>query len=114
VARVSGEVTLSGQLAERASPDDVLFVFARAEEGPRMPLAATRARVGDLPLRFRFDDSMALAGGKKISDFNTVSIEARVAKAGKAQTSSGDLYGTLRGVKPGSQGLRVLIDQVQP
>ncbi|WP_291994366.1 c-type cytochrome biogenesis protein CcmI [Candidatus Accumulibacter sp. ACC003] len=111
---VSGEVTLSGQLAERASPDDVLFVFARAEEGPRMPLAATRARVGDLPLRFRFDDSMALAGGKKISDFNTVSIEARVAKAGKAQTSSGDLYGTLRGVKPGSQGLRVLIDQVQP
>ncbi|MEF8722080.1 MAG: hypothetical protein V5B30_05595 [Candidatus Accumulibacter delftensis] len=66
---VSGEVTLSGKLAGQASPDDVLFVFARAEEGPRMPLAATRATVADLPLRFRFDDSMALAGGKKISDF---------------------------------------------
>ncbi|WP_313953144.1 c-type cytochrome biogenesis protein CcmI [Accumulibacter sp.] len=111
---VSGEVTLSDEVAAQARPDDVLFVFARAEEGPRMPLAATRARVGDLPLRFRFDDSMALAGGKKISDFKTVSIEARVAKAGKAQTSSGDLYGTLRGVKPGSQSLRLVIDQVQP
>ena len=111
---VSGEVTLSGEIAGQASPDDVLFVFARAEEGPRMPLAATRARVGDLPLRFRFDDSMALAGGKKLSDFKTVSIEARVAKAGKAQSSSGDLFGTLNGVKPGSQGLRLLIDQVHP
>ncbi len=111
---VSGEVTLSGEVAGHASPDDVLFVFARAEEGPRMPLAATRARVGDLPLRFRFDDSMALPGGKKLSDFKTVSIEARVAKAGKAQSSSGDLFGTLSGVKPGSQGLRLLIDQVQP
>ncbi|MCB1932421.1 c-type cytochrome biogenesis protein CcmI [Accumulibacter sp.] len=113
-AAVSGEVTLSGELAGQAGPDDVLFVFARAEEGPRMPLAATRARVADLPLRFRFDDSMALAGGRKISEFKTVSIEARVAKAGKAQTSSGDLYGTLSGVKPGSQGLSLLIDRVQP
>ena len=111
---VSGEVTLSGRVAEHASPNDVLFVFARAEEGPRMPLAATRARVGGLPLRFRFDDSMALAGGRKISDFKTISIEARIAKAGQAQTSSGDLYGTLIGVKPGSQNLRLLIDQVQP
>ncbi|MFW5397711.1 MAG: cytochrome c-type biogenesis protein CcmH [Candidatus Accumulibacter regalis] len=111
---VSGEVTLSGEIAGQAAPDDVLFVFARPDEGPRMPLAATRARVGDLPLRFRFDDSMALPGGKKLSDFKTVSIEARIAKAGKAQSSSGDLYGTLSGVKPGSQGLRLLIDQVQP
>ncbi|MQM32083.1 MAG: c-type cytochrome biogenesis protein CcmI [Candidatus Accumulibacter phosphatis] len=111
---VSGEVTLSGEVAGQARPDDVLFVFARAEEGPRMPLAATRARVGDLPLHFRFDDSMALPGGKKLSDFKTVSIEARVAKAGKAKSSSGDLFGTLSGVKPGSQGLRLLIDQVQP
>ena len=111
---VSGEVTLSGKLAGQAKPDDVLFVFARAQEGPRMPLAATRATVADLPLSFRFDDSMALAGGKKLSDFATVSIEARIVKAGQAQSSSGDLFGTLTGVKPGSHKLRLLIDQVQP
>ncbi|MEF8713951.1 MAG: c-type cytochrome biogenesis protein CcmI [Accumulibacter sp.] len=111
---VSGEVTLSGKLAGTVQPGDVLFVFARAEEGPRMPLAARRASVADLPLRFEFDDSMALAGGKKISDFATIRIEARIAKAGQAQSSSGDLFGTLSGVKPGSRNLRVLIDQVQP
>ena len=111
---VSGEVTLSGKLAGQAKPDDVLFVFARSQEGPRMPLAAMRATVADLPLSFRFDDSMALAGGNKLSDFATVSIEARIVKAGQAQSSSGDLFGTLTGVKPGSHKLRLLIDQVQP
>ena len=111
---VSGEVVLSGRLAGTVKPDDVLFVFARAEEGPRMPLAVTRATVAELPLRFRFDDSMALAGGRKISEFRTVSIEARIAKAGKAQSSSGDLFGRIGGVKLGSDNLRVVIDQVQP
>jgi len=111
---ISGEVSLSGKLAAKAKPDDLLFVFARADEGPRMPLAVMRVRVADLPLKFGFDDSMALPGGKKISEFKTVSVEARVAKAGQAQSSSGDLFGSLKGVKPGSQNVRVLIDQVEP
>lgn len=111
---LSGEVSLSPKLAAQVQPDDVLFVFARAEDGNRMPLAATRATVGQLPLRFRFDDSMALTGGQKLSAFKTVSIEARVAKAGTAKTSSGDLFGTVSGVKPNSQNLRLVIDQVQP
>ena len=111
---LSGEVSLSPKLAAQVQPDDVLFVFARAEDGNRMPLAATRATVGQLPLRFRFDDSMALTGGQKLSSFKTVSIEARVAKAGTAKTSSGDLFGTVSGVKPDSRNLRLVIDQIQP
>jgi cytochrome c-type biogenesis protein CcmH len=111
---ISGEVTISGKIASQARPDDLLFVFARAEEGSRMPLAIMRTRVADLPLTFRFDDSMALPGGKKISEFRTVSLEARVAKAGKAQSSSGDLFGSIKGVKPGSKNNKLVIDQVQP
>ena len=111
---ISGEVTISGKIASQAKPDDLLFVFARAEEGSRMPLAVMRTRVADLPLTFRFDDSMALPGGKKISEFTTVSLEARIAKAGKAQSSSGDLFGSIKGVKPGSKNNKLVIDQVQP
>ncbi len=111
---ISGEVTISGKIASQAKPDEMLFIFARADEGPRMPLAVVRAQVAELPLSFKFDDSMALPGGKKISDHATVTIEARVAKAGKAQTSSGDLFGSSGGVKPGSTNVKVVIDQVQP
>lgn len=111
---ISGEVTISGKIAAQAKPDDLLFVFARAEEGSRMPLAVMRTQVAELPLSFGFDDSMALPGGKKISEFTTVSLEARVAKAGKAQSSSGDLFGSIKGVKPGSKNNKLVIDQVQP
>ncbi|MEF8728448.1 MAG: c-type cytochrome biogenesis protein CcmI [Accumulibacter sp.] len=112
--QVAGEVALSGKLAGRARPDDVVFVFARAEDGSRMPLAAMRATVADLPLDFRLDDSMALAGGRKISDFASVSVEARITRAGGTSTSSGDLFGRITGVKPGNRKLRLMIDQVQP
>ena len=111
---ISGVVTISSKIAAQAKPGDLLFVFARAEEGSRMPLAVVRAQLADLPLKFRFDDSMALPGGKKISGFKTVSVEARVAKAGKAQSSSGDLFGSIKGVKPGSKNIKLVIDQIQP
>ena len=110
---IAGEVTISGKIAAQAQPDDLLFVFARADEGSRMPLAVLRLRVADLPFAFRLDDTLALPGGKKISEFATVSIEARIAKAGKAQTLPGDLFGSVKGVTPGSRGVKLVIDQVQ-
>ena len=112
--RIDGEVVLSGKIAAQASPDDVLFVFARAEEGSRMQLAVIRTSVAALPLAFHLDDAMALPGGQKISAFKAVNLEARVAKAGRAQSSSGDLFGMVKGDKPGSKGLKIVIDQVQP
>ena len=111
---IGGEVTISGKIASQAKPDDVLFIFARADEGSRMPLAVLRLVVADLPFTFRLDDTMALPGGRKISELATLTIEARIAKAGKAQTSSGDLFGSVKGVTPGSQGVKLVIDQVQP
>lgn len=110
---IGGEVTISGKIASQAKPDDLLFVFARADEGSRMPLAVLRLHVADLPFSFRLDDTMALPGGKKISEFETLTIEARIAKAGKAQSSTGDLFGRVKGVTPGSQGVKLVIDQIQ-
>lgn len=43
----------------------------------------------------------------------TVVIEARVAKAGMAQSTSGDLFGVVEGVKPGSKDIKVVINQIQ-
>lgn len=111
---ISGTVVLSGTLAKQVRPDDLLFVFARPDEGSRMPLAVIRARVAELPLTFRLDDSQALPGGQTISSQKTVTLEARIAKSSMAQSASGDLFGIAAKVKPGSKNISLHIDQVQP
>jgi cytochrome c-type biogenesis protein CcmH len=111
---ISGEVRLAAAVAAQARPDDLVFVFARTDEGSRMPLAVIRTRVAELPLKFSLDDTLALPGGQALSAFRTVTLEARVAKAGKAQSASGDLFGTRRQVRTGSKNVSLLIDQIQP
>jgi len=111
---VSGRVELSPALKGKASPDDVVFIFARAIEGPRMPLAAKRVRAADLPLDFMLDDSQAVMPGATISSVPQVRIEVRVSKSGMAQAGKGDLTGKSAAVKPGAKGLKIVIDQVEP
>lgn len=112
---VSGEVMLSGKLSAQAKPEDPVFIFARPADGSsRMPLAVLRITVADLPYRFRLDDSTAMQGGQKLSEVPAVALEARIARAGMATRSAGDLFGVAENTKVGSQDVRLVIDQVQP
>ena len=111
---VSGRVELSPALKDKAKPDDVVFIFARAVDGPRMPLAAQRARVADLPMDFMLDDGQALMPEATISSAAQVRVEVRISKTGKATPGKGDLTGKSAAVKPGAKGLRIVIDQVDP
>jgi cytochrome c-type biogenesis protein CcmH len=109
---VSGRVELAPALKARAAPDDVVFIFARAAEGPRMPLAVVRTRVADLPREFTLDDSMALSPELKLSSAGSLRIEARVSKSGDAAAKPGDLRGESGPVQPGARKLSILIDKV--
>ncbi len=110
---LSGTVTLAPSLAARAAPDDTVFVLARAEGG-RMPLAVFRAKVRDLPLHFRLDDSMAMTPTMKISDLKQVIVAARVSKSGNAISQPGDLAGESGPVAPGTAGLSIVVANVVP
>lgn len=109
---VSGRVELSPALRAQTTPDEVVFIFARAVNGSRMPLAARRARVANLPLDFMLDDSQAMSPDNKISSAQELRIEVRVSKSGQAMPGSGDLTGSSAAVKPGTKGIHVVIDQV--
>jgi len=111
---VAGEVRLSPQLKDRVHGEEVLFVYARAASGARMPLAVLRARAADLPLKFRLDDTLAISPEAKISGADQVQIEARISKSGSANPGSGDLFGESKSVKVGASGLLLVIDKAAP
>lgn len=112
---VSGTVTLSAALAKQAQPEDTVFVFARAAEGSRMPLAILRKQVKDLPISFTLTDSMAMSPTSALSSVSQVIVGARVSKSGNAMPQAGDLSGQSAPVKVGASGLKIEIrDAVKP
>jgi cytochrome c-type biogenesis protein CcmH len=109
---IRGEVRLAAALKPQAAADDTVFVFVRAAEGPRMPLAVMTTKVKDLPTRFQLDDSQAMTPALKLSGFPRVIVGARVSKSGGATPQPGDLQGASGIVAPGAAGLIVTIDSV--
>lgn len=107
-------VDLSPELKAKASPEDTVFIYARAVSGPPMPLAVSRHKVKDLPITVSLDDSMAMMPAMKISAFPKVKIQARVSKSGNAITQPGDFLAQEKvlDVKPG-QKAGLLIDHVK-
>lgn len=111
---ITGKVSLSPALRSKVSPDDIVFILARAAEGPGMPLAVLRKQVKDLPMEFSLDDSMAMQPQLKLSGFDQVIVVARVSKSGTPMVQSGDVEGTTATIKPGTKGLNIVIDSVVP
>ena len=109
------DVAIDDSLAAGLDGSEALYVFARASDGPPMPLAVTRALAGDLPLTVTLDDSMAMAGGRRLSDAGRVIVGARIAVSGTPTRSSGDLQGFSAPVPvAGDQTVRVVIDERVP
>ena len=113
-ATITGRVDISPTLAARVALTDTVFIFARAADGPRMPLAVLRVSARELPKEFTLDDSMGMAPGAKLSGAAAVIVEARVSKSGNALPQSGDFSGRSAPIKPGAAGVKVTIDQIVP
>lgn len=109
-AEVAGTVTLDPALKGKVADTDTVFIFARAANGPRFPLAVLRKQVRDLPVRFVLDDSMSMVPNAKLSNFPAVVVGARISKTGNATGGPGDLEGMTEPVKPGASGLKIVVN----
>jgi cytochrome c-type biogenesis protein CcmH len=111
---VSGTVALSPALKAKVAPTDIVFIFARPAQGPRMPLALTQVQVKDLPAKFTLDDSQAMSPNFRLSGQSEVIIGARISKTGNPMPASGDLEGLSTPVKVGAKDASVTIEKVLP
>jgi len=111
-AKVVVEVALADALRSQVEPNDTVFIFARANQGPPMPLAAVRLQVKDLPTTVTLDDSQAMMAERRLSSQQQVVISARVSKSGNAIAQPGDLQGSISNVPvTGGEPVKVTIDQ---
>ena len=107
-------ISLAPELEDMVSSADTLFVFARAAEGPRMPLAIVRRTAGELPIKVQLDDSMAMAPQLRLSAHSSVVVGARISKSGDATPQPGDLSGTSSVVSPSQAGVvDLVINQIE-
>jgi cytochrome c-type biogenesis protein CcmH len=106
-------VSLDPALQDSAAADDTVFIFARAVNGPRMPLAIVRKQVRDLPVTVTLDDSMAMSPAAVLSRFPQVSVGARISKSGQAMPAPGDLQGMQEPVSTSkaADAIRIVINE---
>ena len=90
---VTVKVDVSDEIRQKQAADTAVFVYAKAQQGPKMPLAVQRMTLADLPATVTLDDSMAMVDGMNISTFGKIIVSARISQAGTAVTRSGDYVG---------------------
>jgi len=112
-ASLQVEVTLSPQLKDKLASGDVLYVYARAPDGPPMPLAVARLDPVKLPATVTLNDAMAMAPTLKLSSAAQVFVGARISHGGEPTAQSGDLEGDAGVVAVDrKQPVKITIDKV--
>jgi cytochrome c-type biogenesis protein CcmH len=108
-------VDISAELKAKASPDTAVFIYAKAMQGPPMPLAVRKLQLSDLPVSLTLSDDDAMMPTMKLSSFDQVIVGARVSSSGNPVAQSGDFYTELEAVdssNPPAQ-ISLTIDQVK-
>jgi len=83
-AQLKGSVSLSSSAQEIVLPTDTVFVFARASEGPPMPVAALQRSASELPFDFVLSDSQSMSADVMLSSVDAVTVTARISRSGVA------------------------------
>jgi cytochrome c-type biogenesis protein CcmH len=114
-ARKGRQIGVMVRLSEnvQASPDQTVFIYARAYQGAKMPLAIDRVKVSDLPRVVFLDESMAMTPAMSLGTVDKVEIVARISTDGTATAKPGDWEGSLAPVDVAASGsvIDVTIDR---
>lgn len=117
-SRMGRRVAISVSLADgiEADPDKVVFVYARAFEGAKMPLAIERLTVKDLPRVVILDESMAMTPAASLGSVDKIEVVARVSEDGSAVAKSGEWEGSVAPIDLSEKPpvIKVIIDRQIP
>ena len=89
---LSVRVDLAGGVRDKIDAGSTLFVYAKAQQGPPMPLAVHRQPVASAqwPVEVTLDDSMSMLPDMTLSSVDAWTLVARISQSGQAIPQSGD------------------------
>ena len=91
--------TRAADVRSQLTASDTLFVYAKAVNGPPMPLAVVKQPVGNWPVIVQLSDANAMTPMATLSKFPDVIVQARISATGNAIPQSGDWIGPTQVVK---------------
>jgi cytochrome c-type biogenesis protein CcmH len=103
-------VDISDEMKAKLPTQADLFVLAKAEQGPPMPLAVQRLTVSQWPITVTLDDSMAMMESLRMSQFERIIITARISKSGMGNSAEGDLEGNSVAMSSSAKQVSISID----
>lgn len=110
---VSITLDISPELADKVSTTDQIFIFARATQGPKIPLAATKINASAFPISVTLDDSTSMGADVALSSAKQVEVIAVLSKHGSVKPQAGDITGELASVNVGDKAQLTLNTLVQ-
>jgi len=113
--RLSLLIDISPQLKARAKPGDAVFVYAKAMQGPPIPLAVKRVTLADLPAALTLSDADAMMPAMKLSSYNSLVVGARLSSSGNPVAQTGDFYTEIESIDSSNPPAEIslTIDQIK-
>jgi tetratricopeptide (TPR) repeat protein len=108
---IRGAVQLAPEHLDIVRPDDTVFIFAKAVNGPAAPLAVVQRAAAEMPLEFSLNDSQSMIAGLKLSDFEEVVVTARITRGGDATVALQGLEAKSATIEVGQENPLKLIIQ---
>ena len=83
-------VTVSATASVDLPRNSAVFIYAKAIDGPRAPLAVRRLKLNQLPMTIKLDESMSIMPSMSLADFDLVQVIARATASSKVTPNKGD------------------------
>ena len=104
---------VDAKLATRFTPETTVLIYAKALQGPPMPLAVVKKQLKDLPVTVTLSDRDAMIPGMNLSKFTDIEVFARISQHGQAQPEAGDAIGSLQlHAKNSQESVKIRIQKI--
>jgi cytochrome c-type biogenesis protein CcmH len=88
---IAVKITISEAINTRLTGNETLFVFAKAVDGPRFPVAVVKLKLSELDSQIILSDANAMQAQFSLSKYPKVEVSARISITGNAIAQVGDI-----------------------